>query len=131
MLKETREPLMGFEPKTDQWRVRRATHCATSRMRCYKAYFVARFTCSRSRLNTAFCRYLTPPCISLVLLLDVPDPKSYISTIAVFKPGTTNSISQTNSFTHYAFLMSTFLQQNIFLMHLKKNVSAFFYLKSH
>ena len=115
MLKETREPLMGFKPKT-------ATHCATSHMRCYKAYLVARFTCSRSRLNTAFCRYLTPPCISLVLLLDVPDPKSYISTIAVFKPGTTNSISLTNSFTRYTFLMSTCLQQNF---------SAFLHFDSH
>ena len=44
------------------------------------------YTCSKSKLNTAFCKYRTPPCINLVLLLLVPLEKSYFSTIAVFKP---------------------------------------------
>lgn len=34
----------------------------------------------------AFCRYLTPPCISFVLLLEVPLAKSSPSISAVFKP---------------------------------------------
>ncbi len=43
-------------------------------------------TCSKSKPMMAFCKYLTPPCINLVLRLLVPDEKSYFSTRAVFKP---------------------------------------------
>ena len=42
--------------------------------------------CSKSNPIIAFCRYLTPPWMSLVLRLLVPEEKSSFSTKATFKP---------------------------------------------
>ena len=65
--RKQREPLMGFEPTTDIFRIRRVTHCATPPLIFLRTCFFFGNLAICSTMKSPYVYFLLQLCISLLL----------------------------------------------------------------